>query len=192
MYKAYHCGTNWKECDPYLQIKRREMKLWQNEKWKYFDQANLVKQRCFQNFPGVETRQFLLPLLRPVSDVWLCSEYKTSAMAYLSASCCCFSLSCSGSVTSRRPSRDRAAMMPPISRKQEGVLNTEDIIDIIDITDLDTRLLEWWNSWDLCEHNAKRRRERAKTARSLSEVESRGILYKEVTLSRQTLIFHRF
>ena len=58
-------------------------------------------------------------------------------MAYLSASCCCFSLSCSGSVTIRRPSRDRAAMMPPISRKQEGVLNTVDIIDNIDIKDLD-------------------------------------------------------
>ena len=148
MYKAYHGGTNWKECDPYLQIKRREMKLWQNEKWKYFDQANLVKQRCFQNFPGVETRQLLLPLLlvRPVSDVWLCSEYKTSAMAYLSASCCCFSLSVSGSVTISRPSRDRAAMMPPISRKQEGVLNTEDIIDI---TDLDIRSAKLWNKGKL-------------------------------------------
>ena len=46
-------------------------KLWQNEKWKYFDQANLVKQRCLQNFPGVETRQLLLSLLlvSSVSDV---------------------------------------------------------------------------------------------------------------------------
>ena len=120
----------------------------ENGEWKYFDQANLVKQRCFQNFPGVETRQFLLSLLRPVSDVWLCSEYNTSAMAYLSASCCCFSLSVSGSVTISRPSRDRAAMMPPISRKQEGVLNTVDIVDNI-YTDLDIRSAKLWNKGKL-------------------------------------------
>ena len=123
----------------------------ENGEWKYFDQANLVKQRCLQNFPGGETRQLLLPLLlvRPVSDVWLCSEYDTSATAYLSASCCCFSLSVSGSVTISRPSRDRAAMMPPISRKQEGVLNTEDIIDNIDIKDLDILSAKLWNKGKL-------------------------------------------